>query len=360
MFTSGTTGVPKGVAVRYDNVTAYLAAFRRFAPIHSEDRCSQFFDLSFDLSVHDMFVTWTNGACLCVPTSDELIDPVGFADRVSLSCWFSVPSVANMALRMRRLKPGVLPKLRLSLFCGEPLPTSLAQTWSECAPSAEIWNLYGPTEATIAITAHRFDPSLASTMPATVPLGDAYAGCAAVAITADGNLADAGEVGEFWLGGPQISDGYINNPAELAAKFVEARIADFAFSRWYKTGDLVRRDLHWGHVYEGRIDDQVKISGYRVELLEVEEMLRWAADTPEVAALAWPQTQSGSAEGVVGFVCGAKFEGREVIRRCRTVLPPYMAPQRIIELEALPLNANGKVDRKALRLAHLERQVPRV
>ena len=273
-----------------------------------------------------MFVAWANGACLCAPVDEELIDPVGFANRTGVTCWFSVPSVAAMARRMRRLGVAALPELRLSLFCGEPLPISIAKSWSEAAPNAALLNLYGPTEATIAITAYRFDPTLASSMPPTVPLGDAYDGSAAVPVRADGEPADIGEDGELWLAGAQLTDGYINNPQEQAAKFIEAQLPGYSFRRWYRSGDLVRRDIDWGLVYQGRLDDQVKISGYRVEILEIEEALRWAAGTSEVAAVPWPLTDGGAATGVVGFVCGATFESREqscvVARSCpRTWFP---------------------------------------
>ncbi|WP_197042027.1 amino acid adenylation domain-containing protein [Sandarakinorhabdus oryzae] len=354
MFTSGTTGTPKGVAVRVDNVTAYVDAFAQIAAITSDDRCTQFFDLSFDLSVHDMFVTWEAGACLFAPTEAELIDPVGFANRSGASVWFSVPSAPAMAQRMRRLGPGVLPGLRLALFCGEPLPSSLAKAVAAAAPNAEVWNLYGPTEATIAITAERLDPA-AQGMPATVPLGAAYAGCAAVVVDDAGLPVPPGGEGELWLAGPQITDGYINNPAEQAAKFLATTIPGYPHNLWYRSGDLVRNDPIWGLVCQGRLDDQVKISGYRVELLEVEEALRRAAGTGEVAAVPWPLNEGGSAEGLVGFVCATSVDARAIAASCRELLPPYMVPKRVIAVEALPLNANGKIDRKALRQRYLER-----
>ncbi|WP_372916966.1 amino acid adenylation domain-containing protein [Sandarakinorhabdus sp.] len=354
MFTSGTTGTPKGVAVRADNVTAYIDAFAAIAPTLPDDRCTQFFDLSFDLSVHDMFVTWASGACLVAPTEAELIDPVGFANRAGASVWFSVPSAPAMAQRMRRLGAGVLPGLRLALFCGEPLPTSLALAVHAAAPNAQVWNLYGPTEATIAITAQRLDPA-AQAMPATVPLGIAYAGCAAAVVGDDGQPVLPGGSGELWLAGPQITDGYINNPAEQAAKFLSTTVPGYPHDLWYRSGDLVRNDPIWGLVCQGRLDDQVKISGYRVELLEVEEALRRAAGTSEVAAVPWPLNEGGSAEGLVGFVCAASVDSRAITAGCRELLPPYMVPKRVIAVDTLPLNVNGKIDRKALRQQHLER-----
>jgi acyl-coenzyme A synthetase/AMP-(fatty) acid ligase len=125
---------------------------------------------------------------------------------------------------------------------------------------------------------------------------------------------------------------------------------------WYRSGDLVRYDPTWGLVCQGRLDDQVKISGYRVELLEIEEALRRAAHSSEVAAVPWPLNDGGAAEGLVGFVCAKAIDARAIIAECRELLPPYMLPKRIIAISALPLNANGKVDRKALRQLYLEQR----
>ena len=222
------------------------------------------------------------------------------------------------------------------------------------APNAQVWNLYGPTEATIAITAQRLDAA-AQNMPATVPLGLAYAGCAAVVVGDAGQPVPPGGEGELWLAGPQITDGYINNPAEQAAKFLHTTVSGHPHTLWYRSGDLVRNDPIWGLVCQGRLDDQVKISGYRVELLEVEEALRRAAGTSEVAAVPWPLNEGGLAEGLIGFVCAAAIDARAITAAARELLPPYMVPKRVIAVDALPLNANGKIDRKALRQKYLDR-----
>jgi D-alanine--poly(phosphoribitol) ligase subunit 1 len=355
MFTSGTTGTPKGVAVRYDNVASYVDAFAKIAPVGATDRCTQLFDLSFDLSVHDMMVSWTSGACLCVPGEGELIDPVGFAARKNVTCWFSVPSVVSMAKRMRQLSVARLPELRLSLFCGEALPTSIAESWSEAAPNSDVWNLYGPTEATIAITAFHFRAKDAPGMGITVPLGDPYDHCAVAAVDDNGNAVAPGASGELLLAGAQITDGYVNNPEEQRTKFIELAVPGQDFRTWYRSGDLVRRDPQWGLVYEGRVDDQVKIVGYRVELLEIEEALRKAAQCPDVAVVPWPLSDEGSASGLVAFVADGRADQRDIIARCRGILASYMVPKRVINVDALPRNANGKIDRRALRFKYLER-----
>jgi len=351
MFTSGTTGAPKGVAVRRENLSAYLAAIAEIAPIDPGTRCTQNFDLSFDLSVHDIFQTWASGGCLYVMGNEDALDPVGFAKRHALQAWFSVPSVVAMARRLRRLQPGALPDMRLSLFCGEPLPASIADDWAQTAPNSRILNLYGPTEATIAITAEEYQRSAASdARPATIPLGKAFRNSAAVVVDSKGQPAT---LGELWLGGAQISNGYINNDKENQAKFINRTLSGYPFDRWYRTGDLVQQDGHHGLVFQGRMDDQAKIQGYRVELLEIEEVLRRASGTTEAAAVLWPVNETGAAEGVVGFVCGPTSAERDIIANCRTHLPSYAVPRKIMVIDTMPLNANGKVDRNALRKTHL-------
>jgi D-alanine--poly(phosphoribitol) ligase subunit 1 len=283
---------------------------------------------------------------------EETLDPVGFARRHDLDCWFSVPSVVAVAKRLSRLGAGSLPSLSLSLFCGEALPTSLAAEWAQVAPNSRILNLYGPTEATIAITAHEYRAGADDGL-ATVPLGDAFRGSAAVPIGEDGEPVKSNEEGELWLGGGQIANGYINNEAETRRRFVERSVEGFAYDRWYRTGDIVRADMKHGLVFLGRRDHQVKISGYRVELLDVEEALRFASQCSDVAAVAWPVSENGAAEGVVGFVCGTKRQQREIIAACRTRLPSYMTPRRVLAVDNIPVNSNGKVDRAALVARYL-------
>lgn len=348
MFTSGSTGAPKGVVLRASNLAAYCDAAAALFPLHPDDRCTQLFDLSFDLSVHDVLLTFLAGARLVVDARKQRIDPVGFAAGAGITVWFSVPSVLSMARRFRRLRAGVLPSVRLALFCGEALPVSLALGWLDAAPNARSFNVYGPTEATIAITWYELGrQALEEVSEASVPIGVPYSGSACVVVREDGGEALPGEPGELWLGGPQLAEGYLGMADLTAEKFVEARFAGYSPARWYRTGDLAALSDRHGLLFRGRIDHQVKIGGYRVELDEIESVIRRSGLVGEVTAFAFDLP--GGVAAIACALTGLSGSEEQVLEAARAFLPNYMVPSRLLLLEALPLNQNGKVDRNALK-----------
>ena len=344
LFTSGSTGVPKGVAVSQSNAVAYMEyAAKRFG-FHAGDRCSQNFDLTFDLSVHDLFTCWDAGATLC-PFTEQTLTPATLIEDKGLTCWFSVPSVAMFASKVGLLQPGAFPTLRWSLFCGEALSSSLAEAWQQAANNSILENLYGPTEATIAITWYRWDSatSPAECVRGLVPIGWPFDGQQVCAVTDELQPVATGESGELCLGGSQVTRGYLNDPEKTAKSFV--RLAHTGDQIWYRTGDLVRQDERGCLFYLGRRDFQVKISGYRVELQEIDLVLREAAKTEVAVAIPWPLSE-GSASGIVGVVSGADTAlDAQIIKTCEARLPRYMVPTRIYHFLQIPLNVNGKIDR---------------
>lgn len=341
MFTSGTTGTPKGVRVLERNLLAYLDGIIPIAAIGPGDRATHFFDLSFDLSVHDIFVTWVAGAELCVLPKSLSMAVTEFARSRKLTHWFSVPSLAAFCDRLGQLTPAALPDLRSVLFCGEALAVSVMRRFQEAAPQARIWNIYGPTEATIAFTAYEVKQPDGLDGLAVVPIGLPI-GQEKIRLEAVEDPPQPGAA-ELCLGGRQVTAGYMNNPEQNTARFSESDGV-----RWYRTGDVVRLSEEHGILYLGRIDDQVKINGYRVELLEIDAVLRQAAETPEVAAVPWPVSASGQTDQVVGFVVNSDIPPAEIRKRCRAQLPAYMVPRKVIVLDRLPLTVSGKINRKAL------------
>jgi D-alanine--poly(phosphoribitol) ligase subunit 1 len=349
LFTSGSTGPPKGVLVRNRNVMPYLrSAATRYVPA-PDDRCTQLFNLTFDLSVHDMFVCWGAGASLFRVPDKARFAPRHFLRRHSLTTWFSVPSTAAMMLAMRSLRPGDFPSLRLALFCGEALPTRVAQAFAEAAPNAVIENLYGPTEATIALTFYRLPSHSAGlhSLPGVVPIGAALPGQDAVAVNADGHPATEAEDGELCLAGSQVTDGYWRRADLTSQRFV--RFAwDVAHRVWYRTGDRVRRTPEHGLLFLGRLDRQVKIAGHRVELQEIEAVLHQAAGAI-AAAIAWPIGPDGLARDLIGFVGRTAQPVPAILEACRAALPPYAVPSAVHLVADWPVTASGKTDHARLR-----------
>jgi amino acid adenylation domain-containing protein len=344
LFTSGSTGVPKGVAVSQSNAVAYMEyAAKRFG-FRPSDRCSQNFDLTFDLSVHDLFTCWDAGATLC-PYTEQTLTPATLVEEKELTCWFSVPSVAMFASKVGLLQRGAFPRLRWSLFCGEALSATLAEAWQQAANNSILENLYGPTEATIAITWYRWDSatSPAECVRGLVPIGWPFDGQQVCAVSEDLKPVPTGESGELCLGGSQVTRGYLNDPEKTAKSFV--RLAHTGDKIWYRTGDLVLQDERGCLFYLGRRDFQVKISGYRVELQEIDLVLRQGAKTELAVAIPWPLSE-GSASGIVGVVSGSDPAlDTQIIAACEVRLPRYMVPTRIYHFPQIPLNVNGKIDR---------------
>jgi amino acid adenylation domain-containing protein len=349
LFTSGSTGLPKGVVVRNHNIMAYLRSiFTRYAPT-PDDRFTQLFDLTFDLSVHDMFTCWGGGGTLFRVPDKARFAPRDFVRRHELTVWFSVPSTAAMMLGLRALRPGDLPSLRLGLFCGEALPKPIALAWTAAAPNAVVDNLYGPTECTVALTAFRLprDPAAQAALPEVIPIGEPLPEQQTVIVGASGEPAREGEEGELCLAGCQVTDGYWRRPDLTAQRFVRFPW-DGEARTWYRTGDRVRRDASHGLLFLGRLDRQVKIAGHRVELEEVEAALCQAAGG-NAAAIAWPIGDDGLARGIVGFVGQTSQPTAGMLDACRQMLPPYAVPSALFRVDVWPRNSNGKTDHRRLR-----------
>lgn len=336
MFTSGSTGTPKGVPISYANLAAYVDGVTEVLAIPEGARFSQFFDLSFDLSMHDIFVSMRHRGTLVAPTAVDTMMPGAYVARERIDAWFSVPLVGAQlgAGKLREDFPG----FRSMLFCGEALPM---ETVAACRPwlaaGGRMWNLYGPTEATIAFTAADVTESVRADGNASI--GRPFGVNRTAMLAADGTVVDQpqlGDEGELLLGGPQVFAGY---STDAPSPFVEG-----TSTRWYRSGDLVRIDDE-GVYFRGRVDSQVKFRGYRIELGEIETVARRTFGLKTVAVVV---SGEGADARLVLFHLNDEAAGAIDLQRLGTDLPSYMIPAEAVALAAMPTNQNGKIDRRAL------------
>jgi D-alanine--poly(phosphoribitol) ligase subunit 1 len=351
MFTSGSTGIPKGVASTVANVHHFLSATQSRYQLDAKDRFSQFNDLHWDPSVFDLFSAWKVGASVQVVPERQTLFPTRFIQERQLSIWNSIPSQITMLERSGLLKPGALPSLRLSLFVGEPLTRAMAESWQRAAPNSIVENVYGPTETTVVCTGQPYSAKTDCITPERdyVALGTPYDGMHLDILDPETRtFVPAGNVGEIAISGPQTTPGYWQAPEKTAESFVVLEHPELGDRRWYLTGDQGYRTAENRFHFLGRLDNQVQLLGKRVELEEIEFHLRKVADTAEVAVVAWPIID-GSAQHIYGFVGGGQVDEGKIKKDLRERLPSHMVPKRILYHERLPRNRNGKIDRKQLQ-----------
>lgn len=350
VFTSGTTGEPKGVVVSCGSLKRYLDHTETWTGLQPDDRIAEAHDVTFDLSVHNMFLAWRAGASLHLMTALDMMAPQAFIRSRSITCWMSVPTIVNNMRRNGALRPDVFPSLRLSIFCGEPLAMTTVSDWAEAAPNSVIENIYGPTECTVVCTRQRLtQPPVVTPERQILSIGEPYENFDVVIRDSGGNPLGDNLVGEISIASDQLSDGYFNRPEQTAEKFrmVNGR-------RWYFTGDLGYRDPDGRYHHMGRADNQIKLKGNRVELEEVDMHLRKACNTDLACVVAWP-TVEGSVQGLVGYSTNTALTEKQVRSAMMKSIPEYMVPARIVIRENLPRNANDKIDRNALA-AELDRE----
>jgi amino acid adenylation domain-containing protein len=336
MFTSGSTGRPKGVPISLGNLLHFLHSAQERHEITADDVLIQTFEPSFDLFLFGPFMAWSAGAELVAAPLRARRKQADFVTEHGVTVWFSVPSAIPVARRTGALAPGSMPTLRRSLFCGEALREADAADWQAAAPRSAVENLYGPTELTIACTVDRW-PSRTDVGNGVVPIGLPHPGLRHLLLDPHGQVTD--EEGELCVSGPQMFAGYLD-PADDAGRFL---VADG--QRYYRTGDRVRRLPDGRLAYLGRIDHQVKIRGYRVELLEIEHALRQLDGVSDCAVTV--VDRDGEATLHAAFVGDGAVRNR-LMSALAARLPEYLVPRHIWHTDALPLNANGKLDRSAL------------
>lgn len=333
MFTSGSTGQPKGVMVPFDALSHYTSWAIAAMAVTPADRWSQHPNIAFDLSVLDIFAALGAGATLYPFTQPgDLAMPAAAIQRYQLTIWNSVPSVMTSMVRIRSVSARNMASLRMLTFCGEPLLPLHLEAIFKAAPHAVVQNTYGPTEATVSCTVLHLRPdNYAAACGASVAIGEAIPGMGIHLVG-----GDTPDEGEIVITGPQVAAGYWRDPAQTEAAF-----RPFEGQPAYFTGDWGRRTN--GHTFFlGRRDQQVKVRGERIELDDI---------AASVTRAGWgPATVVFVDETLVAFVerPGPPPGADEYKEAMKPLLPPHLVPARIHALAQLPRNANDKIDRLAL------------
>ena len=338
LYTSGSTGMPKGVMVEHRALTNLVTGIGPQFPLTAGDRVLQYVSFGFDVAVADFLCTWTAGAELHIASSGERLGDALFARlRDSRTSFVFLPPAAAQSLPC---PPGALPCLRTMAVGGAPFPPELAARWS--GPGRRVLNVYGPAETTVFATAGQPGPGQ------QVTIGGSLANTRAYVLDRRLNPVPVGVTGEVYLAGAGVARGYAGRPGLTAERFIADPFGAQG-SRLYRTGDLARYTADGELVFDGRADTQVKIRGFRVELGEIEAVL--AAHTG-VAAAAAVALGTGHEQRLVAYVEGRGSSAAPAYGELRAWLadrlPEYMLPSAIVALDRLPLNPNGKVDRARL------------
>lgn len=357
LFTSGSTGVPKGVVITHENVVSFVEWGVRHFGINEYDRVSGHAPLHFDLSTFDIYGAFAAGAEL-YPVSPELnLVPhklVEFIREHELTQWFSVPSILNYLAKFDAVKFGDFVSLRRLMWCGEVLPTPTLRYLMERLPLTRFTNLYGPTEATIASSYYDV-VERPETDTDQVPIGVACDGEELLVLDENLHASPTDEIGDLYIAGVGLSPGYWQDQDKTDSVFITHPETG---QRIYRTGDLARLGEDGQIRFVGRADTQIKSRGYRIELGEIETGLS-ALDFLEESAVVAIDTD-GFENKLICCAWTASSDADVDVRRIRSALtahvPRYMVPGEWLRLEKLPRNANGKIDRPELRRQFTARQ----
>ncbi|MDF5715756.1 MAG: amino acid adenylation domain-containing protein [Rhizonema sp. NSF051] len=353
-FTSGTTGVPKGVLGCHKGMAHFLNWQRQTFGVNQKDRSAQLTGISFDVVLRDVFLPLTSGATLCLPAEGDELEPtriLRWLEREQISLLHTVPTLAQSWLVNVPTEVS-LSALRCIFFAGEPLKDTLIRQWCETFPKAgEIVNLYGPTETTMAKCYYRVNANL---LPGVQPVGSPLPETQALVLADNNQLCGIGEAGQIVIRTPFRSLGYINASIADSSRFVKNSFRNDEQDLLYYTGDRGRYRPDGTLEILGRMDRQVKIRGVRIELREIEAILGLHSGVREVVVVA-REDEPGDQRLVAYVILQQACTTDELRSFLKDKLPKYSIPSAFVILDAFPLTPNGKVDRKALPIPERNR-----
>jgi D-alanine--poly(phosphoribitol) ligase subunit 1 len=356
MFTSGSTGVPKGALMSHGNVLNLINWSSETYSITPDDRLTNVNPLYFDNSVFDIYSALFTGACLVSINKAETRDPkclVSRIDQEACTLWFSVPSLMMFLQTMRATDGRHLRSIRRFIFGGEGYPKAKLQAlFDRYKESSEFHNVYGPTECTCICSSYQISEVDFADTSGFAPLGQIAPNFNFLILDEELRAVAAGEAGELCLLGPNVGLGYINDAVRTSHSFIQNPLNSDYREITYRTGDRVRINPADGKIYIlGRQDNQIKHMGYRIELEEIETALHRLEHVQEAAALHMTVNGLSRIIGVVAARSG--LSEAHLQAQLKAIIPDYMIPSTIYFEPELPKNSNGKVDRRKLAEKYL-------
>jgi amino acid adenylation domain-containing protein len=351
LFTSGSTGIPKGVMLSHRNSLTFVESAHNFFQIRTSDRFSNICPLHFDMSVFDLFVALRAAATVVIIPETTAIFPVRLAEVIAenkISVWNSVPSALSLLATYKDLSSHDLSSLRLILFAGELFPLKYLRRLQEAIPGARFCNMYGQTEANSST--YYWVERLSSETKASLPIGRPLPNFDVFALREDGKqVTQSGQEGELYVRASTVALGYWGEVEKTEKSFVRNPLRPELNERVYKTGDLVHLDSDGNYVFLGRKDHMIKSRGYRIEIGEIETVLCNHPQIKNAVVVPIPDELIGNRISVLIVpVTPDKIEKEDILKYCSKQLPRYMIPEIIEFRDSLPTTSSGKVDRKKL------------
>jgi D-alanine--poly(phosphoribitol) ligase subunit 1 len=355
MFTSGSTGFPKGVLISHSSVFNFIEWIKKTYKTTNRDSFTNLNPMHFDNSVFDFYSSFFTGACLLPLTEQLTINPRKLLDvlnKLKPTVWFSVPSMLVYMLNVRSLKKDDLLTLRIVTFGGEGFPKNkLRELWSIWGGRVSFVNVYGPTECTCICSSYEVG-QVDLLNDDLLPLGPIASNFSAIVLDENNSQVKDGEIGELCICGPNVGVGYYNDLVRTNEVFINNPLVSTHIEKVYKSGDLVCYDVKINsYIFKGRIDNQIKRMGYRIELDEIENAFN-AIDFIKEAAVIYVNNEKYQSK-IIACIKSDTFSEEEINFELSKYLPRYMIPDKYDFFDILPKNNSGKIDRLKLKTKYL-------